>query len=686
MNKFLTKIIGATLAAAMMIGVGAAVNSDKKTKPVEAENISCAMTGDVAVTVKEASDSTGNASQAGKKMNKGKSGTITIPAAAGSTTLYYHAVAWNGEAQTISLSCTNATLSKSSQEITANANVSGSGTTYVIGSFDNYAYSVDLTQTKAENMVLTLSAASNKRFVIFYAYYSTSGGDPVETCTVTFNSLNGDDPTQVTVNKNGTIGNKMPTDPTKDTDTINQIRYPFGGWYKSDDPDNVDYTSENKVTSSTIIDADTNVYAYWIATNYYIISFETNGGSVIDSVEVDEGKHIATPVSTREGYNLEGWYTTETFDANTKVDFTKETFTKNTTLFAKWEAIAIQEPGHFVKVTSTAEIVDGGKYLITYESGETLRAFDGNNDTLDSVSNYVSAEHVDSTLIKKDNNTAFAYFTITSADGDYKYIKSASGSYIGRNASSNGLNTSAKAAAEYQNTISFDESGNVVITGKGGCIIKYNSTSGQNRFRYFTANSTMQPVQLYRFVSARETINKSSTQTQLSYHYNGNLNDGFTYSNISIRFGGVVDKDLWSELDTNENLITGFGVIIMDGDMVKNVADLADAMTDMVPSTDSNGLSTHLAVDYFVPVANMASTIGEDENNYFWNLRWSIDSANMDKMYSAVAYIKVGDKYVVMNMARESVETMATKYVASGNYSGAVADSLQYIVDHPQQA
>ena len=683
MNKFLTKIIGASLAIAMMIGVGAGVNNGKETKPVEAENISCAMTGDVAVTVKEASDSTGNASQAGKKMNKGKSGTITVPAAAGSTTLYYHAVAWNGEAQTISLSCTNATLSKSSQEITANSGVSGSGTTYVIGSFGNYAYSVDLTQTKAENMVLTLSAASNKRFVIFYAYYSTSGGDPVETCTVTFNSLNGDDPTQVIVNKNGTIGNKMPTDPTKDTDTINQIRYPFGGWYKSDDPDNVDYTSENKVTSSTIIDADTNVYAYWIATNYYIISFETNGGSAIDSVEVDEGKHIATPVSTREGYNLEGWYTSETFDANTKVDFTKDTFTKNTTLYAKWEEIAIQEPGHFVKVTNTADIVDGGKYLITYEKDDILRAFDGNNDSLDSTSNYVSAEHTGSTVIKKDNNTASAYFTITSADEDYKYIKSASGYYIGRNAASNGLSTSTKASGDYQNTISFDGSGNVVITGKGGCIIKYNNASGQYRFRYFTSNSTQQPVQLYRFVSAYEIINSSTTQTQLSYHYSGNATDGFAYSNISIRFGGTVSKDVWSELDTNEHNITGFGVIIADGDLADNKENMATAISGAVSSSVTTTFTQEVyAIDYFVPVANMASTIGEDENNYFWNLRWSIAEADMNQMYSAAAYVKVGNERIIMNMARESVVTMATKYAATGNYNGVVADSLQYIVEN----
>ena len=190
----------------------------------------------------------------------------------------------------------------------------------------------------------------------------------------------------------------------------------------------------------------------------------------------------------------------------------------------------------------------------------------------------------------------------------------------------------------------------------------------------------------YQDANANEVVTRTKTNTQLSYHYSGNAQDGFVYSNISIRFGGIVDKNVWSELDTNNHLITGFGVMIADGEMVKNDKDFADAIELATPASVSTDVSTEYAVDYFVPVANMASTIGDDGDNYFWNLRWSIDSANMDKMYSAVAYIKVGDEYVVMNMARESVETMATKYVASGNYSGTVADSLQYIVDSIQQA
>ena len=188
----------------------------------------------------------------------------------------------------------------------------------------------------------------------------------------------------------------------------------------------------------------------------------------------------------------------------------------------------------------------------------------------------------------------------------------------------------------------------------------------------------------YRNATAAEKVSRSTTQTQLSYRYTGNAQDGFEYSDISIRFGANITKALWDELDTNEHLISGFGVIIADGDLVTNAADMAEAMNDKVSSTVTTTFTQQVyAIDYFVPVANMASTIGEDANNYFWNLRWAIDEANMNKMYSAVAYIKVGDEYVLMNMARESVETLALDYLTSRGCNETTAEgSLQAIVDN----
>ena len=167
------------------------------------------------------------------------------------------------------------------------------------------------------------------------------------------------------------------------------------------------------------------------------------------------------------------------------------------------------------------------------------------------------------------------------------------------------------------------------------------------------------------------------TQTSLAYNYHKDDEGNFTYSNIVMRFGGKVSKDLWNEFDN----ITGFGVILMDGDMVKSQKDATDAMTDMVLSTVTESLDEHMAIEYFVPVSNMA-VIGQDDDNYYWNLRVSVADTETDKLYSAVAYIKVGDEYVLMNMARTSVVDIALDYLVGGTYNGTTAgESLQGIVD-----
>lgn len=74
----------------------------------------------------------------------------------------------------------------------------------------------------------------------------------------------------------------------------------------------------------------------------YTVTFDTQGGSGIDSVRVNRNATVAEPaVPTREGYTFEGWFTdedcTEAYDFSTRV-------TKNMTLYAKWAQEQPTEP------------------------------------------------------------------------------------------------------------------------------------------------------------------------------------------------------------------------------------------------------------------------------------------------------------------------------------------------------
>ena len=69
-------------------------------------------------------------------------------------------------------------------------------------------------------------------------------------------------------------------------------------------------------------------------TTRYTVTFDTQGGSGIDSIRVNRNGTVTKPADpTREGYTFGGWFTdkecTEAFDFDTKV-------TKNLTLYAKW--------------------------------------------------------------------------------------------------------------------------------------------------------------------------------------------------------------------------------------------------------------------------------------------------------------------------------------------------------------
>ncbi|MDR1950635.1 MAG: InlB B-repeat-containing protein [Bacteroidales bacterium] len=70
----------------------------------------------------------------------------------------------------------------------------------------------------------------------------------------------------------------------------------------------------------------------------YTVTFNSNGGSAVDSETVAHGEKITEPDDpTREGYTFVGWYTDTTFAQ--AWNFNTGIVMKDTTLFAKWTAI-----------------------------------------------------------------------------------------------------------------------------------------------------------------------------------------------------------------------------------------------------------------------------------------------------------------------------------------------------------
>ena len=167
--------------------------------------------------------------------------------------------------------------------------------------------------------------------------------------------------------------------------------------------------------------------------------------------------------------------------------------TEETTFYAVFSYSAGESA--FVKVTENLDDWSGD-YLIVYEA-ESF-AFNGSLETLDATNNYITVSINNGSIAASEDNKNYK-FTITK-DGDIYYIMSASGYYIGQTSNDNKLLS--KKDTKYTNSISWNGE-SVDIICSGGAYMRFNTTSGQDRFRYFKSSSytNQEEITLYKLQS-----------------------------------------------------------------------------------------------------------------------------------------------------------------------------------------
>ena len=165
------------------------------------------------------------------------------------------------------------------------------------------------------------------------------GGSDVDesiTYIVNFNSNGGTAVSSQEVYSGGKL--QKPSDPSKTSDNPN-IVYSFEGWYKD-----AGLTQPFNFETETVTTAFT-LYAKWNSTtvsNKCTVAFNTDGGSTINSIEVDLGSTISKPSDPTKqssgyiNYTFVGWY--KDSNKTQEFNFTTDTINGNTTLYAKWTA------------------------------------------------------------------------------------------------------------------------------------------------------------------------------------------------------------------------------------------------------------------------------------------------------------------------------------------------------------
>ena len=270
----------------------------------------------------------------------------------------------------------------------------------------DFTTSFDFTTPIIDNITLYakwLELAPNEYIVTFVA----NGGTAVES--------------QIVTEKNCAT---EPNEPTRSG-------YTFEGWYSD-----ADFTTEYDFT--TPVTQNITLYAKWaeIAPETYTVTFESNGGTAVESQIVTEDDCALEPGEPeRDGYTFEGWYS----DSNLSFayDFAAPV-TGNITLYAKWAEVI---------ETHTVTILGlNGKVLMTrtVTDGDSLGWIEFNDTDGDYVcwgwysdADYINWVDIYNTPITKD--TTFyskwiipirVYFYKNDGTTDFTYWNYEDGNYI----------------------------------------------------------------------------------------------------------------------------------------------------------------------------------------------------------------------------------------------------------------
>lgn len=193
--------------------------------------------------------------------------------------------------------------------------------------------------------------------------------------------------------------------------------------YDISDDCEVNYYTEDKTEEGTIIDyskfTDAGTYTIkLIATDkyenvskpveatlvivkpespLYVVTFNSNGGSNVDNVLVEEGKTVTEPeVPTRLGYTFAGWYY-----GNTKYDF-NTLITRNITLVARWE----KESSGGGSGTSQGGSTITNAITSVAINYKTIYVYDGDSKTVSATVKYTGNVDTTVTWSSKDSSIA----------------------------------------------------------------------------------------------------------------------------------------------------------------------------------------------------------------------------------------------------------------------------------------
>lgn len=484
------------------------------------------------------------------------------------------------------------------------------------------------------------------------------------------------------VKKGNTVG--VPAEPTNDG-------YSFAGWY-------TDVKCTTAYDFNLPVNTDITLYAKWLAK--YTVSFDTDGGSTVESQTVVTGNKATKPAvnPTKKGYNFVGWYTDNTY--TTEFDFENTIITDNTTIYAKFEDTSIiRLNGYTFNKISTLEGLTTGYYVIggyisnsneykymisdmnttkSFKSSDDPTEFyeiklKGNSVTIKNSKNmYIISNTEKSVSLSEKEKTIFT--PVVNADG-FKLKVTGSLNFQ--------FNPSAKIFTSYtskQQDLTLFKAQNVkpfYVTFKGPnneelnkeemlphqkapefeapnkpghkFIGWYNeATDAKYDFTTELSEETVL-VAKYEALTPAELFEQLEIKNQLAYHWQ--TEDGTTYKidNVSLRFG----VNLTEEMKSLEGV--KFGAILAKKEDVANI-NLSEYARECTSAAEVVAGDSNLK---YLEFTNIAAEGG------MTSLRLdNLDSALAEE-FVVVIYMEYNGKLYVTEQKIASVKVIASEYLKS---------------------
>ena len=484
------------------------------------------------------------------------------------------------------------------------------------------------------------------------------------------------------VKKGNTVG--VPAEPTNDG-------YSFAGWY-------TDVKCTTAYDFNLPVNTDITLYAKWLAK--YTVSFDTDGGSTVESQTVVTGNKATKPAvnPTKKGYNFVGWYTDNTY--TTEFDFENTIITDNTTIYAKFEDTSIiRLNGYTFNKISTLEGLTTGYYVIggyisnsneykymisdmnttkSFKSSDDPTEFyeiklKGNSVTIKNSKNmYIISNTEKSVSLSEKEKTIFT--PVVNADG-FKLKVTGSLNFQ--------FNPSAKIFTSYtskQQDLTLFKAQNVkpfYVTFKGPNNEELNKEEmlphqkapefeapnkpghkfvgwckeGTDTIYDFNAEIQEDVVLVakYEALTPAELFEQLEIKNQLAYHWQ--TEDGTTYKidNVSLRFG----VNLTEEMKSLEGV--KFGAILAKKEDVANI-NLSEYARECTSAAEVVAGDSNLK---YLEFTNIAAEGG------MTSLRLdNLDSALAEE-FVVVIYMEYNGKLYVTEQKIASVKVIASEYLKS---------------------